>query len=176
MTNWNCGASTCQFQYCFNLKRVAMKFDSFTTTYSNGFYGMFMYSYNIRKISFEKMKFSTPNRYFCYLVWNLQGEVVIPSNVTVLTGDNFSQCRSVTKYTFLGDVTTLGVVSGNIFGQPYSCMEWDFTHCTTVPTLYSTNVFTGIRSTAVIKVPAALESSWKTATNWSTYASYIVGV
>lgn len=176
MDNWDCKAAYCQFQYCFRLKRLAMKFNSFTTTYSNGFYALLMYSYNVEKVSWEKMCFTSPNRYTAYLCWNLQGEVKLPATVTELTGENFTQCRSVTKFTFLGDVKKIGVLSGNVFNQCYSCLEWDFTHCTTVPTLYATNCFGGIRPTAKIKVPAALEASWKTAANWSAYASYIVGV
>ena len=178
MTTWDCKASYCQFQYCEMLERVAMKFDSFTTTSSTGGNSMFMYCYNIKHISLDKMCFSSakPTRYLCYLNVALQGEITLPSTFTQFTGEEFSQCMSVTKYTMLGDITKVGVTSGNVFSANTSCLEWDFTHCTSVPTLYNTNCFGTIRSTAKIKVPAALEASWKAASGWSTYASYIVGV
>lgn len=161
------------FAYCNELKRVAMAFDSVTTTYANGFYATFQYAYGLEQVSFEKMKFSSPNRYTAYNCANLRGEVSLPSTVTVLTGDNFRGCSSVPKFTLLGSLTSIGA---NTFYACYSCLEWDFTHCSAVPTLANTNAFSGIRPTAVIKVPAALEASWKTAANWSNYASYIVGV
>ena len=166
-------ASYIGFTYCNELKRVAMAFDSVTTTYTNGFYATFQYAYGLEHITLDKMKFSSPNRYTCYNCYNLRGEQTVPSTVTVFTGDNFRGCRSITKVTVLGDVTSVGA---NTFNACYSCLEWDFTHCTTVPTLANTNAFSGIRPTAKIKVPASLEASWKTAANWSTYASYIVGV
>ena len=178
MTTWDCKATYCQFQYCIRLKRIAIKFDSFTTTSSTGANQMFMYAYNIEKISLDKMCFSSakPTRYLCYINVALSGEIVLPSTFTQFTGEEFNSCHSVTKYTMLGDITKVGTASGSVFASNTSCLEWDFTHCTTVPTLYSTNCFSGIRSNAKIKVPASLEASWKTAANWSTYASYIVGV
>lgn len=163
------------FQYCENLKRVAMAFDSFTTTYANGFYATFQYAYGIQQISLDKMKFGNLNRYTCYTCYNLRGEITIPSSVTVLTGENFYNCYSVTKFTFLGALTSIGVQA---FYSCNSCMEWDFTHCTSVPALANTNAFTNIRPTAVIKVPAALEASWKATANWSnsSIVGHIVGV
>ena len=119
------------------------------------------------------MKFGSPNSNTFYTCYNLQGELTVPSSVTVLTGSNFYYCHSIRKLTFLGDLTSIGA---NTFNNCYSCMEWDFTHCSAVPTLANTNAFSGIRPTAKIKVPAALEASWKAASGWSTYASYIVGV
>lgn len=167
------GGGYVQFQYCHRLKRVAMAFDSYSTTYANGFYGVFMYAYGIEQVSWEKMKFGSPNRYTAYNCANLRGDVTLANTVTLFTGDNFRGCWSVTKFTMLGDVTSIGA---NTFYACYSCMEWDFTHCSAVPTLANTNAFSGIRPTAKIKVPASLEASWKTAANWSNYASYIVGV
>ena len=53
---------------------------------------------------------------------------------------------------------------------------YDFSTHTSVPTLSNTNAFTDIPADCEIRVPAALYDSWKSATNWSTYASKIVGV
>ena len=38
------------------------------------------------------------------------------------------------------------------------------------------NAFNGINPLCKIKVPASLETEWKEATNWATYADYIGGV
>lgn len=45
----------------------------------------------------------------------------------------------------------------------------------TVPTLYSSTQFTGLRKNAVFHVKASMLESFKTATNWSAYADYFVG-
>lgn len=56
----------------------------------------------------------------------------------------------------------------------------DFTRNTAVPQLYNANVVNVFYNTSdtrlEIRVPASLEASWKTASNWSTYANMIVGV
>lgn len=55
----------------------------------------------------------------------------------------------------------------------------DFTELTAIPSLpniANINVFNDVSDTRLeIRVPASLESSWKTATNWSTYSERIVG-
>lgn len=38
------------------------------------------------------------------------------------------------------------------------------------------SLFTGIQSDCQILVPSSLYSKWKSATNWLTYASYMVAV
>lgn len=76
-------------------------------------------------------------------------DVDIPSTITTLSGSGFSNCLAMRKY--------------------------DFTKLTAIPTLSSTDVFTGIPSDCIIVVPDSLVAQWKTATNWSTYASHIKG-
>lgn len=46
---------------------------------------------------------------------------------------------------------------------------------TTPPTLSNTNAFYGISADCKIYVPAASLSDYQGASNWSTYASYMVG-
>jgi hypothetical protein len=165
------------FSTARSMMRFAWAFDSSTIPYSNGWYQTFYCSYNMRKISLEKMNITAPNRYTCYSNTHLQGEVVLPTSWTVFTGENFYNCVNVTKFTMLGDITAVGVAGGQVFNACYSCLCYDFTHCTSVPTLYNVNCFNGIRPTAKIVVPDSLVSSWKTATNWSNsnIASKIIG-
>ena len=168
----DCKNTFINLQYSIRMKRVAMSFDTFTTSLAAGFSSAFRYCYGLQDVSWEKMNYTSANSYLAYSCENLRGTVTLPSSVTVLSGNCFYGA-SVSKFTFLGNITSIGA---NTFYTCYNCLEWDFTHCTAVPTLANTNAFQGIVSKAVIKVPAALESSWKTAANWSTYASYIVGV
>ncbi len=95
---------------------------------------------------------------------------------TTVLQQNFAQnCRSLVKVTF--PVNTYGFQIGALaFANCYGVLVYDFTSSSDVPSLKATSAFTNIRSDCKILVPAALESSWKSATNWSTYASHIVGV
>ena len=46
---------------------------------------------------------------------------------------------------------------------------------TTVPTLDNVDAFSNIQSDCVIYVPSSKLNDYKTAENWATYASYMVG-
>ena len=102
--------------------------------------------------------------------------LTIPSGITSIGDYVFSQNINVEKVVVKGNLTSIG---SGAFQLMYNCKEYDFTHCTSVPTMSNTamgGTSNGINSRCVIKVPASLEASWKTATNWATYADYIVGV
>ena len=62
------------------------------------------------------------------------------------------------------------------FRNCYGMRYYDFTSFQAVPTLSDTNAFSGISSDCEIRVPSALIDEWKAASNWATYADYIVGV
>lgn len=160
-----------------NLRKLVMKFDAYSTTYANGLvYQMLNNCYALETVTLSQMAFGYPNAYMMQNCNNFCGEngtVTLDASVTVLSGQNFQAVTGVKKYVFLGNVTSIGSAA---FYYNYACVEYDFTHNTQVPTLANTNAFVGIMSECKIKVPAALESSWKTAANWSNYASYIVGV
>ena len=67
-------------------------------------------------------------------------------------------------------------IDSDAFKYCQSVIEYDFSNATSVPILSDTNAFDGINKICKIKVPSSLEASWKAATNWATYADYIVGV
>lgn len=94
---------------------------------------------------------------------SLTGEVVISLNPFASIASNmfslmFNGCAGLTKVTL------------------------DFTLYSSVPTLGNVNAVQVFGTTTAsdsrfeIRVPAALEATWKTSSNWSTYASRIVGV
>lgn len=78
-----------------------------------------------------------------------------------------------TKIVFPASITT---IAANSFSGDYNILEYNFTNCTSIPTLSNTNAFYEINKIAKIKVPSSLVTSWKSATNWSTYSSNIEGV
>jgi hypothetical protein len=93
-------------------------------------------------------------------------------NAKTLNGSCFRRCVVLTSVK-LPKVTS---ILGYTFENCTMCLEYDFSGCSAVPTLINTNAFTNINSNAKIKVPAALYDEWIAATNWSTYASYIIAV
>ena len=99
--------------------------------------------------------------------------ITVPDGITSITSRAFYDCSSLTSITIPNSVTS---IASNVFYNCYSVAFYDFSNHTSVPTLASTNVFTNIPADCQIRVPASLVDAWKAATNWSTYANYIVGV
>lgn len=85
-------------------------------------------------------------------------------------------CRSARCAPRVDFSAALTNIAANAFANCESVLLYDFTRHTSVPTLANTNAFTGIDADCVIRVPVALRDEWAAATNWATYADYIVGV
>ena len=96
--------------------------------------------------------------------------ITIPSGVTSIGRNSLSNLYSVTSITIPAQVTSIG---DSAFYNNYSAEEYHFLP-TNPPTLGS-SAFSGIVSGTKIYVPSASLSDYKTAANWSSYASYIVG-
>ena len=107
--------------------------------------------------------------YYCYSL----APVTIPDSVTSIGADAFYYCYSLASVTIPNGVTSIGSYA---FNGCSGIAFYDFSNHTSVPTLENTNAFTGISADCQIRVPASLVDTWKAATNWSTYADYIVGV
>ena len=107
--------------------------------------------------------------YYCQSLETLD----VPSGITDIPGNFASNCTALTKVILRGDLTSVGTQA---FNNNPNVLEYDFTNCTTVPTLGSTNPFGNINANCIIKVPASLLSAWKAKVYWRNYADYIVGV
>lgn len=103
---------------------------------------------SLKRVAIPQSVTAIPQQAF-YNCWSLT-KIIIPSGVTAINGDALRQC--------------LGL--GEIYLKP-----------TTPPTLANTNVINGIQSDCIIYVPYSEDHSileaYQTATNWSTYASYM---
>lgn len=104
---------------------------------------------------------------------NAVQKVEIGEGVTTIGSEAFYYCYSLASITIPESVTTIG---NNTFYNCYGMRYYDFTACTSVPTLSNTRVFDGISADCQMLIPAALYDEWSAATNWATYASYMVAV
>lgn len=100
-------------------------------------------------------------------------QITIGNGVTEFGNAAFSGCSKLTSLVF---PSGLAKISTNVFNNCRSMKFYDFTKCTSVPTLANANAFQNIPADCEIRVSMALVDEWKAATNWSTYANQIVGV
>ena len=100
----------------------------------------------------------------------LQG-ITIPAGLTTI---NSSMCQAacfLQSITIPSSVTSIG---SSAFYNCYLVSEFHF-RSTTPPTLANKNAFSGIPTYCKFYVPSASLDTYKAASNWSSYSSYMVG-
>jgi len=97
--------------------------------------------------------------------------VIIPDGATELGNQTFNNNSAMQFVRIPSTVTSIGT---QVFTNNFPTMEYHI-EPTTPPTLANTNAFTGIVANCKMYVPSASLDAYKTATNWSTYASRMVG-
>ena len=102
----------------------------------------------------------------CYSLTN----IVIPNSVKNMYGSAFYFCYSLTNIVMPKSVKGIG---DYVFYNCYSLTKYDFSQCSSVPTLSNTSCFTSINPICKIIVPDSLYDTWRAASKWSTYADYI---
>ena len=98
--------------------------------------------------------------------------VSIPSGVTSINSSAFQNCYSLASLIIPSGVSTIPTKA---FQNCYGMAEYHFTRTESVPTLDNVDAFSNIQSDCVIYVPSSKLNDYKTAENWATYASYMVG-
>ena len=155
------------FDRCTNLTSITIP-----STVSGSLYGLCYGCTNLQSVTLSDGITSISNMGSSFYNCSSLTSITVPGTVTALQ-TTFYGCTSLTSVTFTGHVAQVGAQS---FYNCTNCLVYDFSHCTSVPRLMSTNAFYGINENAQIRVPAALESEWKTEANWFSFESYIVGV
>lgn len=119
--------------------------------------------------------------------------ITLPTSVTTIKTSSFSNCRvlndiimpkvatlgdsafannyNMYKADYLSNVTSIG---SSVWKGCYSIVYYDFSKCSSVPTLSSTQSFYDIDSDCKIVVPDNLYDTWIAATNWSELSTNIV--
>lgn len=154
------------FKYCNSLTNIVLP-EGVTSIADSAFSDCA----GLRNVTFLG-EVTTIGRYAFYLCRSLVN-IVIPDGVTSIGEYAFNSCYLLSRVTMPDGVTNIG---NGAFGYCENMKILDFTKCTTIPTLGGTLVFKNISTDCEIRVPAALVDEWKASTNWSTYASNIVGV
>lgn len=107
-----------------------------------------------------------------YMIQNCSclSSITIPSGVTSIGTSSFQNCYGLASLTLPSTLTSIG---DTVFSNCSGIKEYHVLP-TTPPTLGS-SAFGSIATDCVIYVPSAKLNDYKTATNWSTYASYMQG-
>lgn len=131
---------------------------------------------------------------YCFTGWSLMNTLNLGTGVTTIGQYAFNGCSALTSITIPNSVTTIGQygfygcvaatyiqigsavtsIGGNAFYNAIACNEMRCLPLT--PPSILVNTLTNLKSTCVIKVPAASLSAYQAAANWSAHASKMVGV
>ena len=152
------------FLNCYTLQSISIP-NSVKSIWNSTFYNCFA----LQSISISNSVTDIWDNAF-YNCYTLQS-VSIPNSVTSIWASAFTNCFALQSVSIPNSVKSIG---NNAFSYCHAS-EYDFSKFSKVPTL-SASAFKGIFSSTKILVPSALYDTWVAATNWVTYANYIVGV
>ena len=154
------------FNKCYSLASVTIS-DGVTVISAYAF----AYCYSLASVTIPDSVTNIYNNVFQYC--SSLASVTIPDSVTSIDENAFGICTSLASVTIPDGVTN--IYSGAFFNC-YCVAEYHITR-TTPPTLSNASAFAFIAADCVIYVPYSADHSileaYKTASNWSTYASYM---
>lgn len=162
--------ATNTFSYCISLTHFKIS-SNFVFSGSNSGNNMLNNCLNLKKVVVDNTKIPNGIVSSCYKL-----EEVELNNIETMGSSAFNSCYNLTEVVFPSTLSTSGSIQSYAFTLCCNILTYDFSHCVGVIPLSNTNAFSNLNPLAKILVPASLEAEWKAATNWSTYASQIVGV
>ena len=154
------------FRDCYSLASITIP-DGVTSIKDS----VFRYCYSLANVTIPDGVTSISSYAFqyCYSL----ASITIPDGVKYIDSAAFANCYSLASITIPDSIT---YINSSTFANCYGMRYYDFSACTDIPSLLKTNAFDGIPSDCQMLIPAALYDEWSTATNWVTYASYMVAV
>lgn len=155
------------FTGCFSLKEV--KFPNTVTWNYNSADYVFRDCYGLESVTLPTSTISPTTPYMFNSCFSLKS-LTLPASFKTIGSYICQHCYSLKEFIADGDITS---IDGYAFYNTSSCLKYDFSHCTTVPTLLNSYNFYNLNKRAKIIVPDALYNSWIAETNWAAYASYI---
>lgn len=129
----------------------------------------FAYCFSMQSITLPSGVTTIDSSAFAYC-YTFQG-ITIPGGITSVAASTFQNCTSLQKLTIPSGVTSIATKA---FQNCYDMHEYHFKR-TSPPTLANTDAFSGIMSGTVIYVPSAQLNTYKGASQWSNYSSYMQG-
>lgn len=102
--------------------------------------------------------------------------ITIPNSVAEIGESAFFGCTKLLTIYFGSGLTSIGTSAFGTNGVLDSITKIYFTDATMIPTAGTTIFKNRLKAGSKIYVPSSLYSTWKTANNWSEYASYIESV
>ena len=154
------------FSNCFSLSSIVIP-EGVTSVESNAFFNCFSLSSIVIPEGVTSVGIYAFSN--CYSL----SSIVIPEGVTSIGSNAFSYCYSLSSITIPEGVTSVG---NSAFSNCCGMAEYHFLPITP-PAIAKKNIFNNIQTDCIIYVPYSEDHSileaYKTATNWSTYASYM---
>lgn len=128
---------------------------------------------SLTEVTAEMLDGNTEIGNYAFSNCRLLTSVTIPSSVTSIKSNAFRSCSLLPSIVIPSSVTSIGA-DGTVF---YECRSLkSITVESTTPPTIGSNTFSYTFSNLVIYVPAESVETYKTATNWSTYASRIQAI
>lgn len=109
---------------------------------------------------------------YAFQGWSSCLELIIPASISIVPFAAFKDWLACKKVIIPPSVTT---INGDSFANLNSCDEIIFQR-DTPPNLPSAGAFSGLKSTCVFKVPIAALSVYQNNSQWSSFASRMIGV
>ena len=151
------------FNYCYCLTSIAIP-NSVESIGASAFYNCrsltnIVIPSNVTSIGAEAF-------YNCYSLTS----IVIPNSVESIGASAFRTCSTLTNIVIPSNVTSIGAEA---FAYCYSLKTYVFERTAGITAIAGTNTFTSINTSTKIYVPDDLVTTYKSDTNWTTYADYI---
>lgn len=182
ISNWDTSAVTSMtymFGNCFSLTNLDVS--DWNTSAVTNMSQMFYYCASLTSLDVSNWDISAVTSMnaifqYCYSLKNLDVSNWNFSSITAASGTRsmFNGCYGL--HSSLTLPSSLAFIGASCFGSCRSLYELHFL-ATTPPTLDNTNAFNNMTDFGgkKIYVPAESLTAYQEATNWSTYASYMVG-